>query len=147
MPPSRQTVYALAGSGTLRIMAAWNLPVLDIEPPKNPTALSDVLPLLERLVEAFGARPIGKLLDVGAGTVTNWKNRRHTISTEYAKRVIELHDVMVRALQVYPSRVAMDWLVGNDSFLDNARPIDVLVVRGAAPLIVALDAFEALGYA
>jgi uncharacterized protein (DUF2384 family) len=49
---------------------------------------------------------------------------------------------MVRALQVYKPRTAMDWLVGNDPFLDHARPIDVLVKHGAAPLIVALDAFE-----
>jgi uncharacterized protein (DUF2384 family) len=128
-------------------MAAWTLPVLEIEPPKNPALLSDVLPLLERLVGAFGTRPVAKLLDIGAGTITNWKRGRHTMSPEYAKRVIELHDVMVRALQVYQPQVAMDWLVGNDPFLDHARPIDVLVTRGAAPLIVALDAFEALGYA
>ena len=128
-------------------MAAWTLPVLEIEPPKNPTALSDVLPLLERLVAAFGTRPVAKLLDVGAGTVTNWKGHRHAISAEYAKRIIELHDVMVRALQVYKPRTAMDWLVGNDPFLDHARPIDVLVKHGAAPLIVALNAFESLGYA
>jgi uncharacterized protein (DUF2384 family) len=128
-------------------MAAWTLPVLEIEPPKNPGALSDVLPLLERLVAAFGTRPVAKLLDAGAGTVSNWKGHRHAISPEYAKRIIELHDVMVRALQVYKPRTAMDWLVGNDPFLDHARPIDVLVKHGAAPLIVALDAFESLGYA
>lgn len=128
-------------------MAPWTLPVLEIEPPKNPTALSDVLPLLERLVAAFGSRPIAKLLAVGAGTVANWTGRRHAMSPEYSKRVIELHDVMVRALQVYQPQTAMDWLVGNEPFLGHARPIDVLVKAGAAPLIVALDAFEALGYA
>ena len=54
---------------------------------------------------------------------------------------------MVRALQVFPAKVAMDWLVGREPFLDNARSIDVLVTRGAAPLIRALEAFEALSYA
>jgi hypothetical protein len=34
----------------------------------------------------------------------------------------------------------MDWLVGNEPFLNGARPIDVLVTRGAAPLIAALAA-------
>ena len=128
-------------------MAVWTVPVLEIEPPKNPAALADVLPLLERLDAAFGTRPLATLLDVGSGTVTNWKRRRHPVSPEYAKRVIELHDVMVRALQIHQPRIAMDWLVGHDLFLDDARPIDVLVKHGAAPLIGALDAFEALGYA
>ena len=128
-------------------MASWTLPVLEIDPPKNPQALADVVPLLERLESAFGTRPIAKLLDIGAGTVTNWKRRRHAISPEFAKRVIELHDVLVRALQVFPPQVAMDWLVGNEPFLNGARPIDVLVARGAAPLIHALAAVDATAYA
>ncbi len=128
-------------------MAAWSLPVLEIAPPKNPNVFRDVIPLLVRLDEAFGTRPLAKLLDVGSGTVSSWKSRRHAISPEYAKRVIDLHDVMVRAFQVYQPRPAMDWLVGNDPFLDHARPIDILVKQGAAPLIMALNAFEALGYA
>jgi uncharacterized protein (DUF2384 family) len=128
-------------------MTIWALPVLEIAPPKNPHALSDVLPLLVRLDAAFGTRRIAKLLDVGSGTVANWKSGRHAISPEYARRVIELHDVLVRALQAFQPRTAMDWLVGNEPFLDGARPIDVLVTRGAAPLIEALASIEATGYA
>jgi hypothetical protein len=41
----------------------------------------------------------------------------------------------------------MDWLVGSEPFLDDARPIDILVKDGAAPLIRALHAIEALAYA
>lgn len=125
----------------------WTLPLLEIAPPKNPGALADVLPLLQRLDSAFGTRPIAKLLDVGSGTVTNWKSRRHDISPPYAQRIIELHDVLTRALQIYAAQAAMDWLVGNNPFLDHARPIDVLITRGAAPLINALAASEATAYA
>jgi putative toxin-antitoxin system antitoxin component (TIGR02293 family) len=128
-------------------MATWSPLVLEIAPPKNPGALSDVLPLLERLDAAFGTSAVAKLLDVGSGTVTNWKKGRHTISPEYAQRVIELHDVLVRALQIFQPQIAMDWLVGAEPFLDGARPIDVLVSRGAAPLIDALAAIEATAYA
>ncbi len=121
--------------------------MLEIPPPKNPKALSDVVPLLERLESAFGARSLAKLLDVGASTVTSWTSRRYAISPEYAQRVIELHDVLVRALQVFQPRTAMDWLVGNEPFLGGARPVDVLVTRGAAPLIDALEGIEATAYA
>ncbi len=41
----------------------------------------------------------------------------------------------------------MDWLVGNEPYLDNARPIDVLVSRGSGPLIDALEAIDSGGYA
>jgi uncharacterized protein (DUF2384 family) len=41
----------------------------------------------------------------------------------------------------------MDWLVGNEPFLDYARPIDVLVARGSGPLIEALEGIDSGGYA
>ncbi len=135
------------GARETRVMPAWALAILEIDPPKNPGALTDVVPLLERLDAAFGTRPIAKLLDVAPGTVSNWKARRHAITSEYAKRIIDLHDVIVRALQVYQPKVAMDWLVGNEPFLNGARPVDVLVRRGAAPLIEALSAIEAGAFA
>jgi putative toxin-antitoxin system antitoxin component (TIGR02293 family) len=128
-------------------MATWALPLLQIAPPKNPSALADVVPLLERLVAAFGTRPVARLLDVQPGTVTNWMTRRRNIGHDMAKRVMDLHDVLTRALQVFQPQTAVDWLVGNEPFLDHARPIDVLVSRGAAPLIDALEGIDAGGYA
>jgi len=128
-------------------MTTWTLAVLQIAPPKNPGALSDVVPLLERLVAAFGTRPVARLLDVQPGTVTNWASRRRNIGHEMAKRVMDLHDVLTRALQVFQPRSAVEWLVGNEPFLDHARPIDVLVSRGSAPLIDALEGIDSAGYA
>jgi len=128
-------------------MPTWTVPVLQIDPPKNPRALADVIPLLERLVSAFGTRPLARLLDVEPGTVTNWKTRRRNLSEDSAKRIMDLHDVLTRALQVFQPRTAMDWLVGNEPFLDHARPIDVLVARGSAPLLEALRGIDSGGYA
>jgi uncharacterized protein (DUF2384 family) len=128
-------------------MTTWTLAVLQIAPPKNPGALSDVVPLLERLVAAFGTRPVARLLDVQPGTITNWTTRRRNIGHDMAKRVMDLHDVLTRALQVFQPRTAVEWLVGNEPFLDYARPIDVLVSRGSAPLIDALEGIDSAGYA
>lgn len=128
-------------------MRTWTLPVLQIDPPKNPSALTDVVPLLERLVSAFGTRPLARLLAVEGGSVTNWTRRRRNISHDSAKRIMDLHDVLTRALQIYQPRTAMDWLVGNEPYLDMARPIDVLVARGSAPLIQALEGIDSGGYA
>jgi uncharacterized protein (DUF2384 family) len=128
-------------------MAIWTVPVLQINPPKNPGALTDVVPLLQRLVSAFGTRPMARLLDVKAGSVTNWISRRRNMSEESAQRVMDLHDVLTRALHVFQPRTAADWLVGNEPFLDHARPIDVLVARGSGPLIEALKSIDSGGYA
>jgi uncharacterized protein (DUF2384 family) len=128
-------------------MMSWSAALLDIDPPRHPEALADVLPLLERLDAAFGTRAVARLLGIGASTISNWKRGRHAISGEYAVRIMDLHDVMVRALNVYQPRVAMDWLVGHNAFLNGARPIDVLVARGSAPLVDALRAQEAGAYA
>ncbi len=125
----------------------WTLAVQDLKTPKNLRTLSDVVPLLDRLEGVFGTRPLAKMLDVSPSMVSNWKARRHAISPEYAKRVIDLHDVLVRALQTLHPDAVMDWLVGHEPFLNHARPIDVLVTRGAAPLIEALAGIEATGYA
>ena len=128
-------------------MSAWTVPVLEINPPKNPEALKDVVPLLERLIGAFGTRPLALLLDVKPGSVTNWAARRRNLSSESRQRIMDLHDVLTRALQVFQPRTAVDWLVGNEPFLDHARPIDVLVARGSAPLIEALKNIDSGGYA
>jgi uncharacterized protein (DUF2384 family) len=78
--------------------------------------------------------------------ITRWR-RKAQISHEMARRIVDLHDVLSRALQVMQPRVLMDWLTGNNAHLNGARPIDVLALRGAAPVIAALQAFEDLAYA
>lgn len=126
---------------------SWVVPVLKIDPPTNPNALADLVPLLARLVAAFGTKQIAELLAINEEMLDPWLARRQLIPYDIAKRVIALHDVMTRALQIHSARTAVDWLVGNDPFLNHARPIDVLVLRGSASLIEALEAFDSGGFA
>jgi uncharacterized protein (DUF2384 family) len=123
------------------------MPVLQIDPPKNPAALSDLIPLLDRLLSAFGVAAAAQLLDVEPVSITQWTSRQQPLTGDMATRVLDVHDVMTRALQIFKPRTAMDWLVGHDPFLGHARPVDVLVTRGAHPLIEALRAIDAGGYA
>jgi uncharacterized protein (DUF2384 family) len=123
------------------------LRVRRINPPRNPRALADIIPLLDRLVAAFGTRPLARLLAAEPRTVTNWTSRQRTPIGDSAMRIMDLHDVLTRAFQVFQPRTAMDWMVGNEPFLDHARPIDVLIARGSAPLIEALRGIDSGGYA
>lgn len=125
----------------------WTIALRRIDPPQDPSALADVHPLLDRLVKAFGPRPLARLLDVRPGSIANWSSGHRRISGEMARRIIDLHDVLTRAFQVFQPATAASWLVGNEPFLDNRRPIDVLALRGAAPLIEALDNIDAGAYA
>lgn len=125
----------------------WTIALERIDPPHDPDALADVHPLLDRLVRAFGPRPLSRLLDVRPGSVSNWMSGHRQISGEMTRRIIDLHDILNRALQVFQPSTAARWLVGNEPFLDNKRPIDVLALRGAAPVIEALDNIDVGAYA
>ena len=44
---------------------------------------------------------------------------------------------------LWQPRVAIDWLTSANAYLDGARPVDVLKVRGSAEVIDSLDAAAA----
>ncbi|MBV8372303.1 MAG: hypothetical protein JOY69_03505 [Candidatus Eremiobacteraeota bacterium] len=126
---------------------AWTLELPQLAVPKDPSALADAGPLLQRLIDAFGQNAVARLLNVNNATVARWRARQRKMDPEHTKRVIDLHDVLNRAFQVFAPETAMRWLVGAEPFLDHKRPVDVLVLEGAAPLVAALDAIDATAYA
>jgi len=99
-----------------------------------------------RLVAAFGGNMVARLLDVDPAMITRWKGTA-PISSEMARRIIDVHDVFNRAFQVLRPRNAVRWLFGQEPLLGGARPIDVLILRGAAPVIEALGGLDAGAYA
>lgn len=127
-------------------MPEWS-PILDPTlPPKDAAALRSVQPLLLRLIDAYGTNAVARMLDVDPAMLTRWK-KGGPVSDVMRKRIIDLHDVLSRAFQIFSPETVMNWLVGHEPFLNDARPIDVLALRGAAPLIEALDGIESGGYA
>lgn len=125
---------------------SWTPALERAEEPRNPGALTDVHPLLARLVEAFSAATMARILDVNPAMITRWMNGA-PVSAEMTARILDLHAVFSRAFQVFQPRHAMLWLLGSEPFFDGARPLDVLALRGAAPLIAALRGINAGAYA
>lgn len=123
----------------------WS-PLILPEAPSNPQALQSVRGLLERLVLAYNARSVARMLDVGSAMITRWRAGQ-PISPLMARRVIDLHDILVRALQLFSPATAAGWLVGSEPLLGGARPIDVLAIDGIVPVIEALSAIESGAYA
>lgn len=109
--------------------------------------LADVRPLLARVVGALGTNAGARLLDADRAQVSRWGSGAEPIGAEMARRIVDLHDVLTRILRVHGREVAAQWLVGSEPLLGGARPIDVLVTEGAAPVIRAIDGIAQGAYA
>jgi uncharacterized protein (DUF2384 family) len=101
--------------------------------------LTDVRPLLARIVEALGTNATARLLDADRAQVSRWSSHKESISAEMGRRIVDLHDVLTRILRVYPREAASLWLSGSEPLLGGARPIDVLANEGAPAVIRAID--------
>ena len=110
-------------------------------------ALADVTPLLARVIEALGTNAAARLLGADRAQVSRWNAGIESIGSEMGRRIVDLHDVLTRILRVYGREAAALWLVGSEPLLGGARPIDVLVLEGAAPVIRAIDGIAAGAYA
>ena len=69
------------------------------------------------------------------------------MAVEMGRRVVDLHDILTRILRLYGREAAAMWLTGAEPLLGDARPIDVLVTAGAAPVIRAIDGIAQGAYA
>jgi uncharacterized protein (DUF2384 family) len=114
---------------------------------RSADALSDVTPLLARVIEALGTNAAARLLGADRAQVSRWNAGIESIGSEMGRRIVDLHDILTRILRVYGREAAALWLVGSEPLLGGARPIDILVLEGAAPVIRAIDGIAAGAYA
>jgi uncharacterized protein (DUF2384 family) len=139
--PVRKTVR---GGGARR---AWK-PVADrIVLRPSADALADVRPLLARIIDALGTNAAARLLGADRAQVSRWMAGKEPVGAEMGRRVVDLHDVLTRILRVYRREAAAMWLVGSEPLLGGARPIDVLAMEGAAPVIRTIDGIAEGAYA
>lgn len=109
--------------------------------------LASMQPRLERLKDLFGVRPLAALLDTDPSNLSKAIAGTRDLPPEIAKRALDLEYVLARALQLMDPQVVLDWLEGADPAFGFARPIDILAVRGTAPLLTILDRLESGAYA
>lgn len=95
----------------------------------------------EFLIDAVGSgSTLADLLGVSRSQPTRWRTGKESPSPQIARELVDLDHVMARASMLFTQPVALDWLGSSNSYLDGARPIDVLKTRGSAEVIAALDA-------
>ena len=126
---------------------SWSPQLTVVELKPKAQSLSDVSPLLARVVEALGTNAAARLLDADRAQVSRWGSGTEAIGQEMGRRIVDLHDVLTRILRVYGPETAAMWLAGSEPLLGGARPIDVLASEGAAPVIRAIDGISQGVYA
>jgi uncharacterized protein (DUF2384 family) len=94
-----------------------------------------------------GVNKLARILGVSPSQPSRWKSGQEVPSPEVAARLLDLDHVVALAMQAWHPRIVTDWLDTANGFLDGARPIDVLLQRGAAEVIDALKATLSGAYA
>jgi transcriptional regulator with XRE-family HTH domain len=102
---------------------------------------------IELLIGALGtATKVAQCLRVTRPMLSKWRAGTVMPSPAQLKLLLDLDHVMARASLIYVPKVTYEWLVGHNSYLEGARPVDVLHVRGVQEVLDALDAGEQLAY-
>ena len=82
---------------------------------------------------------LARLLKVSTSQPSRWLAGIETPSPQHERELLDLDHVMARVSLVWSRKSALAWLNGANNFLEGARPIDVLLTRGSADVINALD--------
>lgn len=102
---------------------------------------------VERLVAVLGNNGLARLLGVSASQPTRWRSGKETISPANRRRLSDLDHVLDRLLlELWPDQ-AGEWLTNPNAHLGGAVPVDVLILRGAAPVLEAIDALASGAFA
>lgn len=94
-----------------------------------------------------GVTKVAAALGVSKSQPSRWRSGAELPGPDAARRLVDLDHVLSRALLLWEPETAAIWMESPNGYLDQARPIDVLVSRGSAEVIDALDAALAGAYA
>ncbi len=92
------------------------------------------------LVDAFGGAQLAKLIGVSASQPTRWVKGQERPGIAAAPLLIDLEHVLAKARLIWGEEAAKQWLRSPNSYLEGARPLDVLHHRGPSAVLDALDA-------
>ena len=98
---------------------------------------------VELLVDALGtATRVAECLGVTRPLLSKWRAGTVMPTPAQAKLLVDLDHVVARGSLIYVPEIVNEWLFGHDSYLEGARPIDVLHLRGSADVLAPLDSLE-----
>lgn len=127
---------------------ATDVDTITIKPnEKTLSKLASPKPALQWLVSILGSNQTATLLGVSKPQPSRWI-RGEAISVQSTERILALNYLLRR---LFTSSLHTDevgpWLTSPQPFLNGARPIDVLVSRGIADVLRAVDTIDQGAYA
>ncbi|MFS0852542.1 hypothetical protein [Microbacterium sp. 179-I 3D4 NHS] len=95
----------------------------------------------ELVAKALGSRAVlARTLGVSNSQPTRWISGQESPNSENTRAIVDLEHVVARARLLWADDDTVNsWLIGNNAYLDGARPIDVITTQGSGPVIDALD--------
>jgi uncharacterized protein (DUF2384 family) len=103
-------------------------------------SVPQVIQRTDFLIESLGSgAELARLLGVNRSQPAQWRSGKENPGPVTAQRLVDLDHVVAKALLIWPPKAAIDWLESSNSYLDGARPIDVLRLRGSADVVRALE--------
>jgi hypothetical protein len=137
----RARCYPTAALGTIGSMSATTRKTTA---PRASTRVAADDPLsasrVRYLVDIVGGAQLAAFVGVNRSQPSRWMKGEERPGPTAAPLLIDLEHVLARARLVWGDIAATTWLASANSYLDGARPIDVLQISGPAPVLQALDA-------
>lgn len=102
---------------------------------------------VEFLIVVLGTpTKVAECLQVSRPLLSKWRTGSTMPTPAQLRLLIHLDFIVARASLVFEGPALLNWLKGPNSYLEGARPIDVLHVRGVREVLDAVDAGEQLAW-
>ena len=85
---------------------------------------------------------MAECLGVTRPLLSKWRAGTVMPTPAQTKLLVDLDHVVAHGSLIYVREIVNEWLFGHDSYLEGARPIDVLHLRGNTDVLAALDSLE-----
>ena len=99
------------------------------------------------VVGVLGNKRTAGLLGVSESQPSRWRRGEEIPGPRVASALVDLDHIVARLLLLWAPEVIGDWLEGSNAFLDGARPIDVLRMRGSVEVLEAIESEASGSYA
>jgi len=98
---------------------------------------------LNRIIESLSLSAAADVLGVDRSQLDRCRKGKEAIGVELARRITEVEYVLDRALHVMQADEVGPWLTEPEPLLGGSTPLNVLTLRGAGPVVAALDGIAA----
>lgn len=92
------------------------------------------------------ATKVAECLHVSRPLLSKWRTGSAMPTPKQLRLLVDFDFIVARASLVFEGPAVLHWLKGPNSYLEGARPIDVLHVRGVREVLDAVDAAEQLAW-